>query len=456
MSDYEPFEAAQGDPWSTDPVGDSARQRREPEAETYQDDSQVVARVPHVGEEPSTDQYRDYGHSRSSHRGRRSHSQRPGIPAPVWVVVGMGLVVLIASPFLFFSNNSGDETALDAPNWEAEMPAPDADPAPAWSPPDNGNLQWEQPEAWDPAMATTEPNTPAAWGQGGDWENAPTNAPYAYDAADPTVPASAQPNTGSFPPGMTPNPSTHSLTGPAPNTGWDTSIPPATPTSPVNQNYQALGTTPQPAYPATSHRPTAPWSDRATMPAEPSVPHPTLNANSWDRTAPTPSLTTPQPENVMPGYGSYPTVQSNPYIGNSAQAAAPQGSYANTAPGTPAYPQQHPSYAPKYPVAGEPTTEPYPVPSYPQTASKPAAPMSSLPPGGTSYSSQPVAPPTAYPPATRNPYPLAAPAAPTGQPGYGTGASNEASQRSVARLNGTIQEPAARQAYDDRARHSYY
>lgn len=457
MSDYEPFEAAQGDPWSTDPVGDSARQRREPEAETYQDDSQVVARVPHVGEEPVTDQYRNYGHSRSSHRGRRSHSQRAGIPAPVWVVVGMGLVVLIAAPFLLFSDKSGDETALDAPSWEAEMPAPNADSAPAWSPPDSGNSQWQQPEAWTADAA--EPTTQGAWNQSGDWVDAQSNAPYAYNAAEPTVPGSVQPDAGSFPTDMTPNPSTHTLTGPTPNTGWDTSIPSATPMAPTNQDYQAYGTTPQPAYPATNNQPTPPWSDRPTMSTDPLVAQPAFNANSGGQTTPAPSLTTPQPENVMPGYGNYPTVQSNPYLGTSSQAAAPQGSYAGTGPTTPGTAQQYPSYTPAQAAAVQPAYEAYPAPGYPQTAMNPytaAPPRSSAPAGGTSYSPQPVAPPAAYPPAAGTPYPQAAPATPTGQPGYGTGASNEAYQRSVARFNGTIQEPAARQAYDDRARHSYY
>lgn len=459
MSDYEPFEPAQGDPWSTDPVGDSARQRREPEAETYQDDSQVVARVPHVGDEPATDQYRTYGHSRTSHRGRRSHSQRPGIPAPVWVVVGMGLVVLIAAPFLLFSDKPGDETALDAPSWEAEMPAPDADSAPVWSPPGSENSQWQQPEGWTADAAPTEAKTPGSWPQGSDWASAPSNAPYAYDAAEPTVPTPLQADTGSFPTDMTPNPSAHSLTGPAPNTGWDTSIPSTPPMPPNNQDYQAFGTTSQPAYPATNSQPTAPWSDRATMPADPSVAQPTLNANSTDQAPATPSLTTPQPENVLPGYGNYPTVQSNPYVGTPSQTAAPQGSYAGTAPTSPGTAQQYQNYTPAQPATVSPAYEAYPAPGYPQTAMNPytaAPPRSSAPTGGTSYSPQPVAPPTAYPPATRNPYPQAAPAAPTGQPGYGAGASSGATQRSVARFNGTIQEPAARQAYDDRARHSYY
>ena len=459
MSDYEPFEAAQGDPWSTDPVGDSARQRREPEAETYQDDSQVVARVPHVGDEPATDQYRTYGHSRSSHRGRRSHSQRPGIPAPVWVVVGMGLVVLIATPFLLFSDKSGDETALDAPSWEAEMPAPDADSAPAWSPPDSGNSQWQQPEAWTADAPAGESPAPGAWNPGGDWATAPSNAPYAYDAAEPTVPAPVQADPGSFPTDMSANPSTHSLAAPTPNTGWDTSIPPATPMSPANQDYQAFGTTSQPAYPATTNQPTAPWSDRATMPADPSVTQPTFNANSPNQTPAPPSLATPQPENVLPGYGNYPTVQSNPYVGTTSQAAAPQGSYAGTGPTAPSTAQQYPSYPPAQPAKVQPAYEAYPAPGYPQTAMNPytaAPPRPSAPAAGTSYSPQPVAPPAAYPPTAGTSYPQAAPATPTGQPGYGTGASNAATQRSVARFNGTIQEPATRQAYDDRARHSYY
>ena len=32
------------------------------------------------------------------------------------------------------------------------------------------------------------------------------------------------------------------------------------------------------------------------------------------------SLAAPQPENVMPGYGTYPTVQPNPYVGNPASS----------------------------------------------------------------------------------------------------------------------------------------
>lgn len=452
MSEYEPFEAAQGDPWSTEPVGDSPRQRREPESDTYQDDSQVLARVPHVGEESGTDHYRDYGHSRNSHRGRRSHSQRPGIPAPVWVVVGMGLVVIIAAPFLL-SKNSGDEAALDTPNWEVEMPAPEAELAPAWTA-DNADSQWQQSAAWAPEAnpVTAEPAPAPAWNTTGDWLGAPSNAPYAHNA-DLNTPTSDQPAANGFAPDMTANPSMPSMAGLPPSDNWNAGVSPAVSTSPAEPNYQAAGTATPPNYPAAS-APNSSWSHRATTTGEPATTQP--NSTPWNSTLPTPSLATPQPENVMPGYGNYSNAQPNPYVGTPRQAA-PQGPYAGS---TPATPQQYADYATQYPVAGQPADNSYPVTSYPQTAMtpNPATPIPSLPTGSTAYPTQSQAPPASYPPATRNPYPQTAPATPLGQPAYGAGTSSAPSQQqqSVARLNGTIQEPQVRNAYDDRARPSYY
>lgn len=459
MSDYEPFEAAQGDPWSTEPVGDHARQKRANDPDTYQDDSQVLARMPHVGDETANDLYRQHGHSGSSHRRRRSPAHRPGIPAPVWVVIGMGLVVLIAAPFVLL-NNSGDNTAL-------EMPAPDADMAPTWSP-DDADSQWQQPGAWaqeatSAATVAAEPTAPGAWNTAGDWVGAPPNAPYARNAADVTAQMPVD-YSGNFGTETTPNSSMPPLTGQSPSVGWDNSIAPAGTSYPTESGYQPMGNSSQPSYPATASAPTAPWSDRsaATLASPPSyeATQPVPNANSWNQAQPAPSLATPQPENVMPGYGNYPAAQSNPYAGNLPRATADSpGNYPGGLTTTPNNLQQYPNVAPNYPVAGQPTTPPYPVSPYPQTAMSPnpPAPVSSLPPGTSSYPSYPsqsLAPPTSYPPAARDPY--APQATPTGQPGYGTGASTAASQHSVARLNGTIQEPAARAAYDDRARPSYY
>lgn len=455
MSDYEPFEAAQGDPWSTEPVGDSARQRREPDSDTYQDDSQVLARVPHVGDEPGTDHYRDYGHSRSSHRGRRSHSQRPGIPAPVWVVVGMGLVAIIAAPFLL-SNNSGDETALDTPSWEVEMPAPDADLAPAWSS-ESADSQWQQPGTWAPegTTVTAEPAPAPTWNTNGDWVGAPSNAPYAYNA-DPNSATPNQPTVSGFGPDMPGASTVPSAAGTAPGVAWGTNVSPTTPSSPTGTNYQALSAAPQSGYPA-ANAPNSSWSQPTAPTSEHSTAQPMSNPIPWNSTPPTPSLATPQPENVMPGYGNLPTVQPNPYVESPRRSTLPQGPYAGN---TPAASQQYSDYTPQYPVAGQPTADPYPVTNYPQTAmtQNPARPISSVPTGGTAYPSPSLSSPTPYPPATGSTYPQAAPSLPMSQPGYGAGASSDPSQqqRSVARLNGTIQEPEVRNAYDDRSRPSYY
>ena len=456
MSDYEPFEAAQGDPWSTEPVENYPHQKRIPESEPIQDDSQVLARVPRVDEEPAPGQYRSHGHSRSSHRGHRSRLQRAGIPAPVWVVVGMGLVALIATPFLI-SGKSGDETALDTPSWEAEMPAPDADLAPAWSS-DNAEPQWQQPGPWPPqgATATVEPTTPGAWNTTGDLVGAPPNAPYAYNAGNQSTPTPNQWDAGPVGPNAIPDPSVAATTDITPQTGWAPGLPPAGPSSPIEPSYQtALGTTPQSGLPATPNQSASPWRDHS---AGSSTMQSTPNGSGWGQSNQAPSLATPQPQNMMPGYGSQPTAQPNPYIQNPPHSASTQGPYAGTAPAVPTAPQQYPSYTPNYPVAGQPVADPYPTPNYPQTAMspRPATPINTPPAVGTTPPAQSLTPPVSYPPAMGNSYPQAPVAAPIGQPGYGTGASNQTSQHSVARLNGTIQEPAVRQAYDDRTGHSYY
>ena len=456
MSDYEPFEAAQGDPWSTDPVGDSPHQRQTSEPHSSQDDSHVLARVPHVSDEAPSETYHQYGHSRSSHRGRRSQSQRPGIPAPVWVVVGMALVALIAAPFLM-SKNSDEETALDAPNWEVEMPAPDAELAPAWSS-EETNPQWQQPGSWPTEAVASDAttNAPSAWGTTGDWVGAPPNAPYANNTANPAAQAPAQPEADSPALGMPPNPSASSFAGSPPASDWGTTLPTATPPSPAD--YNAPGNMPQTAYPTTQNQPAAPWTDRTAASAMPSASPPTPTPNSWDQPQPASSLTTPQPKNVMPGYGNYSAARPDSYAGTSTNLPPSQSYYPGQTPTATAGRQQSPDYSPRYPIAGQPAPNPYPAPNYPQTAMSPKAPaaMTSPMPEGSYYPQQSVTPPNAYPRATGTPYPQTAPTASSSQPGYGTGASTQSSPRSVARLNGTIQDPAVRQAHDDRTGHSYY
>ena len=467
MSDYERFEAAQGDPWSTDPVGDYPRQPREPDPGTYHDESQVLARMPHVGDEPSSDHHRQYSQSRSNHRRRRNPSSRPSVPAPVWVLIGMGLVVLIAAPFLM-SNKSGNETALDGPGWEVEMPAPNADAAPTWSPGDTDS-QGQRPGSWNQgasptATVTAEPATPTAWGMTGEWVGAPPNAPYAHNAADMTYQAPGNRGTRDY--GMETSPPYPSAApiGQTPGGAWDPGAPSAVATSSSTPNYQHTAVPSQPAYPATASAPMGVWSDQVTAPADyPTLPFeatgPIPNANSWEQASPAPSLAAPQPENVMPGYGTYPTPQPNPYVTDPSNMA---GGTPSNYPGArmPITPQQYPSVTPGYPAAGYTSVEPYPVPDYPRTAMSPrvVAPASSLSPGGTpAYPSQSLAPSNSYLPAATNPYnPQTAPTTPTIQPYYGSEVSTGTTQQSVARLNGTIQEPAARQAYDDRARPSYY
>ncbi len=455
MSDYEPFEPTQGDPWSTEPVGDAPQRRRDLNPDSYQDDSQVLARMPHVADEPSSEYYRRHGHSGSGHRRHRSSHARPGIPAPVWVVVGMGLVVLIASPFLM-SRNSGDEASV-------EMPAPNADLAPTWSPGD-ANSQWQQPGAWSAtATATAEPMAPVGLNPTSDWVGAPANAPYAYDANMAAPMAVERRQAANLGAGMNAEPS--GRPSPAtPGGGWDTSIAPMTPNYSTGPAYNDGGRPSSPNYPVAAGAPSTGWSDRAAALGAPPASsydamQPGPNINPWDRSPTAPSLAAPQPENVMPGYGTYPAVQTNPYVEN-ASAPAPyvvDNPYAGAA-ATPTTPQQYPGGMPDYPVAGQSSASLYPTVGYPQTAMspQPPAPTYSQPAAGPSaYSPQSVTPSPVYSPA--NPYvPQTVPASPARQPYYGEGASVEASQRSVARLNGTIQEPAARNAYDDRARPSYY
>ncbi|GEM_PF-1809269 len=457
MSDYEPFEPTQGDPWSTEPVGDAPQRRRAPDPGSFPDDTQVLARMPHVDDEPSSDYYRRHGRSSgSSHRRHRSSQARPGIPAPVWIVVGMGLVVLIASPFLM-SRNSGDEASL-------EMPSPDADLAPTWSPGD-ANSQWQQPGVWSPeptATATAEPTAPVGLNPTSDWVGAPANAPYGYNA-NMAAPMAVDQQAANLGAGMSADPSGRPVPA-TPGVGWDTSIAPMAANHSGGPVYDDGARLSPPGYPVTAGSPPTGWTDRAAAPGAPSASsydamQPGPNASPWDQSPNTPSLATPQPEKVMPGYGTYPSVQTNPYV-ESASAPAPyvvDNPYAGAA-APPATPQQYPGGAPNYPVAGQSSASLYPTVGYPQTAMspQPPSPTYSQPAASPSaYSTQPVASPPVYSPT--NPYaPQTAPAPPARQPYYGAGASADASQRSVARLNGTIQEPAARNAYDDRARPSYY
>lgn len=479
MSDYEPFEAAQGDPWSTEPVGDQGHQRREPGPDRHMDDSEVLARMPHMADEYGSDQYHQYGGHSGGHRRRRSPSRRPGVPTPVWGVVGLGLIALVAGTF-FMSRDSGTEPTVD-------MPAPDADIAPTWAA-DGADSQWQQPGVWaeEPAptaTATAEPAGPGTWNSGGEWVDAPSNAPYAYNAG--AAPAPFNQNEPAYPGSA--NPSAPPM-GPAPSTGWDTSIAPA---APAEHGYPITGGPSQPTYGGADAAPAAGnWSEPSSispMQQQPTMTQPPMGASpSWGTTPTTPSLATPQPENVMPGYGNYstyPTAQPNPYVTNpSTPIAGVQGSQPGTSMATNA-PQQYTDYSPAYPVAGQPPANSYPTPGYPQTAAAPTDRMipgssqsgyGSSPSGYSSnpseYGSRPSSPATYpapasppsynypnYPPAASNPYaPQTAPAQPVVQPPYGAGASNDAAQRSIARLNGTIQEPAVRAAYDDRAGPSYY
>ena len=447
MSDYERFEAVQGDPWSTDPVGDYSRHPRELESEASRDDSQVLARMPNVGDDGSGDQYRQYGPSSSHSRRRRSSAARPGVPAPVWVVVGMGLVLVIGAPFVMWKS-SPSEAALDEPAWE--MPAPDAPVAPAWS---AGEVDSSWQDTAPAAMATAEPTAPANWGGATDLIGAPANAPYAYNA-DAASPAPVDYSGAYGEASAAPYPSANPLVQ-APAGSWD---PAASPSYPETH---APGS--QPAFPATAGLPANSWQDRALSPGgTPSygTNQPVPGVAPQEALVPGSSIATPQPESMTPGYGNHPAFQTNPYyMGNTSQAAAaPPSNYQVPQGGNVA--SQYPNSAPNYAAGVGSSANLYPAPSYPQTAMSPQAPVptSSMPAaGGTSYPAQPLAPNNMYQRSTTTPYtPATTPAAPVGQPYYGTGVSNGASQQSVARLNGTIQEPVARQAYNDSAQPSYY
>ncbi len=460
MSEYERFEAAQGDPWSTEPVGDYPRQPRESDTGSYHDESQVLARMPHVGDEPSSDQYSQYGQGRGSHRRRRSSSGRAAIPAPVWVLIGMGLVVVIGFPFVL-ANKSHNETAMDGPGWEVEMPAPDADVAPKWEATAAGSA-WPQPGSLNQGVpptttVTAEPAAAPGWAPSGELIGAPAGAPYALNAADVTAPIQGDRTNSVMPLEASPYPATAPL-GQAPG-AWAANDPSSIAAAPPTPAYQDTQLPSQPGYPPTAGAATGPWSDPMLAPGTPAAgvesSSPMPSAYPWQQSAPAPSLAAPQPENVMPGYGTYPTPQQNPYV------TSPSNVAVGTAPGYPAAQgtlaaPQYPSVAPSYPAAGYPAAT-YPTPGYPQTAMSPrTAPTMPLP-AAPAYSSQPLAPSNPYPPATTAPYaPQTMPAAPGIQPYYGSGASTATSPQSVARLNGTIQEPATRQAYDDRARPSYY
>ncbi|MHB8897830.1 MAG: hypothetical protein ACYC6Y_03685 [Thermoguttaceae bacterium] len=463
MSDYERLEAAPGDPWSTEPVGNHARPARETDSGAYHDDSQVVARMPHVGDDAANDRYRGHGEGRSGSRRRRSASARPGVPAPVWVLIGMGLVVLIAAPFMM-ARKSGNEAALDGPGWEVDMPAPNAEVAPTWSP-GEANPQWQQPGGWNQGASptttvTAEPSAPTAWGGAGEWVGAPSNAPYARNAADPRTPQMPDDRgVGSIAADPSAYPSATAM-GQSQGGVWDSSIPPVAAGAPATTPYQD---TPPSAtgYPTAASAGAGGWSEPATPPG--AAPRPSFDmtspmpgSNSWEQ--PAPSLAAPQPENVAPGYGTYPAPQPNPYV--TAPANTPGGaasSYAGAQRALTASP--YAATAPAYGATAYPPAEAYPSPGYPQTAMSPRpAPIGSLPAGVTAgYPAPSASPMNSYQPGMPNPYgaPNGSPA-PAGQPYYGSAVSPTAGQPNVARLNGTIQEPAARQAYDDRARPSYY
>lgn len=451
MSEYERFEAVQGDPWSTDPVGDYARQPRESESEPSRDDSQVLARMPNVGDDASGDQYRQYGHSGSHSRRRRSSSARPGVPAPVWVVVGMGLVLVIGAPFVMWKNSSS-ETALDEPAW-GEMPAPDADIAPTWSAGDADSSWPPAQEAAPATMVTAEPTAPGNWGNATDLTAAPANAPYAYNAGDSASPAPVDYSGTNRETSPAPYPSADPPIVQAPAGSWGSNVSPGYPEAPSGS---------QSGYPATAGVPASSWRDRASSPAAtPSygTNQPSPAGAPQEPLGPASSIATPQPEGMTPGYGNYPALQTNPYVGNTSQAAAaPSANYqvplgANAAP-------QYQAPAPNYAAGTGPSASLYPAPNYPQTAMSSQAPVptSSVPAaGGSTYPAQSLAPPNTYQPSTTTPYsPQTTPTAPAAQPYYGTGVSSGASRQSVARLNGTIQEPVARQAYNDSAQPSYY
>ncbi len=451
MSDYERFEGVQGDPWSTDPVGDYSRQPRESESEPSRDDSQVLARMPNVGDDASGDQYRQYGHSSSHSRRRRSSAARPGVPAPVWVVVGMGLVLVIGAPFVMWKNSSS-ETALDERAWE-EMPAPDAPVAPAWSAGDVDSSWPSSQDAAPAAMVTAEPTTPSNWDNATDLTGAPVNAPYAYNAGDTASPAPGDFSGTYGEASPAPYPSANPPIVQTPGNSWNSNVSPS---------YPDASSGSQPGYPVTAGVPANAWQDRVSSPAQaPSygTNQPAPAVAPQEPLGPASSIATPQPESMTPGYGNYPALQTNPYVGNTSQAAAaPSANYqaplgANAAP-------QYPNAAPNYAAGTTPSASLYPVPNYPQTAMSPQTPVptSSMPAvGGSTYPAQSLAPTNTYQPSPTTPYSRQiTPTAPATQPYYGTGVSSGTSQQSVARLNGTIQEPVARQAYNDSAQPSYY
>jgi len=533
MSNYDPYEQPQGDPWSTEPVGDSGQRQPASEANNYYEESSpVVARVPDLTEDATAGSDRHYGsHSRHYSR-RRGPSRRPGVPLPLWLGIGVGLLT-IALAWVFMRGDGKEETALE-PGLEPPsiwQPPSDTEPGTGvegvWDPSATAAVDsgpWTEPVATPATPATIDavPGTPPSWSAtppSQDWVGAPANAAYGRNVGDVAAPGYDQqlPLTErpEMPLGSAP------YTDPVPRPAY-----PAT-TAPAEVTYQPAPMTEYPATPGT------PSPSPAAAPYGPSA---TVPPSNWSQ-APTVAPTAPpQPGALSPGYSANtppetptatpygPTASPVPTDPSLYSATRPTGSApattAQAAPAVPSYPATNPTAttpyphaAPSYPSTPQPTDTlmarrdavPSSPNAVPPTAATPPAGVSATVPPATGYDARvhaagptgvapqvpaataptqpytpavpstpsyygptpapaPTTPPAypstqpTYPPRVNNPYAQPVyPAAPGSPPPYrSTGAATPAPSAAVARLNGVVEEPSARTAYDDSARPSFY
>lgn len=471
MSNYQPYEGSQGDPWSTEPVQEPARGRRDQSSDSYYDQSpEVLGRMPDLAGDGRGDSDRYSRRHIHGHTGRRRSSRSPGIPISIWAFGGLVLLAVALIPF-FLKSNKVSETALEEPNvWQPDMPAPNAPLAPAWS--SNADSQWQQAGAWPqdpgvPATVNAEPGVPGTWNATpptADWIGAPAGAPYAGNAAEgfnQSGNSAVFGGAAQAQPVVNP-PLAADVVPPA----WSNVPPPSAIAAPASRAY---------AGPA---EPTAPYSATPSATQYDGVPAygtngPVSQSPSWSQPAVNPPLAVPQAETASPGYRSHPApatrenygeplstnintpqmnfggIQVNPHV------SQPAASYPSTAP-VRQYPATVNPSGVGQPIAASPygqtpnlsapaTAQPalarrdaYPMGAMPAGITPPmseAAPAAVTPWGASAYPAQPLQPgaadSTAYPaPSYAPPGDLryAAPAATPNPPAYPSTATYPSTQ----------------------------
>ena len=354
MSNYQPYEGSQGDPWSTEPVQEPSRGRGDKPAESFYDQSpEVLARMPDL----DGDGRGDSGHysTRHGHGVKRRSSRPSGIPTSIWAFGGLVLLAVALIPF-FLKSNSTNETALEEPNvWQPEMPAPNAPLAPAWSA--SADSQWQQAGAWPqgpavPATVSAEPGVPGSWNATpptADWIGAPAGAPYAGNAAG-GFNRDSYPNSHSdaaqAAPVMNP-PFTDNASSPT----WNNAPTQGEAPAPGNREYPSAA---EPIAPRDAAANTARYDGAAAY----GTTGPVSRAPAWNQPAANPPLVVPQTEAASPGYGTYPMPATRENLGQPLSANTPQMNYGGiqTNPYTSQPAASYPSTAPagQYPVARNP------------------------------------------------------------------------------------------------------